>query len=200
MTTDTSTTRERILLEASLLFARQGYHRTSTREIAAAVGIRQPSLFYHFSSKTEIMRILQNEAIEGAVAAAERQLEAEGSPAARLRRYIVEDLMSLCRSPYNLAGTTTAAVLADPDFADVEARFRHLFDVRTSLIQHGIDTGEFLAVDAEFASRAIEWVIEGLSTDLGVEGPGDLESAIGEAADFCVRALLVDCTRLDEIR
>jgi AcrR family transcriptional regulator len=200
VTTDTSTTRERILLEASMLFARQGYHRTSTREIAAAVGIRQPSLFYHFSSKTEIMEILLNEAVDGAVAAVERQLDAEGSPAARLRRYIVEDLKSLCESPYNLSGTTTAAVLADPDFADVEARYRHLFDARTSLIQQGIDAGEFVPANAEFASRAIEWVIEGLNTDLGTERPADLESVISEAADFCVRALLVDCNRLDEIR
>jgi AcrR family transcriptional regulator len=198
--TDTSTTRERILFEASTLFAKQGYHRTSTREIAAAVGIRQPSLFYHFSSKAEIMRVLLHEALDGAVAAAERQLAAEGSPAARLRRYIVEDLMSLCRSPYNLAGTTTAAVLADPDFADIEARYRNLFDARTRLIQRGIDGGEFIVTSAEFASRAIEWVIEGLNTDLGMDRPDELESVIGEAADFCVRALLVDCSRLDEIR
>jgi AcrR family transcriptional regulator len=183
-----------------MLFAKQGYHRTSTREIAAAVGIRQPSLFYHFSSKTEIMEILLNEALDGAVAAVEGQLAAEGSPAARLHRYIVEDLRSLCQSPYNLAGTTTAAVLADPDFADVDARYRHLFDARTSLIQQGIDAGAFVAVDAEFASRAIEWVIEGLNTDLGTERPGDLESMLNEAADFCMRALLVDCTMLDEIR
>lgn len=200
MTTDTSTTRERILLEASMLFAKQGYHRTSTREIAAAVGIRQPSLFYHFSSKTEIMRILLNDAIDGAVAAVERQLGAEGSPAARLRRYIVEDLTSLCESPYNLAGTTTAPVLADPDFADVEAGYRRLFDARTTLIQQGIDSGEFVATSADFASRAIEWVIEGLSTELGAERPADLESVLDEAADFCVRALLVDCSKLDEIR
>src|SRR5581483_2006845 len=44
-------TRERILYEASNLFAREGYHGTTTREIAAAVGVRQPSLFYHFPSK-----------------------------------------------------------------------------------------------------------------------------------------------------
>jgi AcrR family transcriptional regulator len=200
VTTDTSTTRERILYEASMLFANQGYHRTSTREIAAAVGIRQPSLFYHFDSKAEIMRVLLHAAIDGAVAAVERQLGAEGSPAARLHRYVVEDLMSLCESPYYLAGTTTAAVLADPDFAEVEARYRRLFDARTRLIQQGIDAGEFLPVSAGFVSRAIEWVIEGLNTDMGTERPGDLESVIDEAADFCVRALLVDCTRLGEIR
>ena len=41
-----SSTRERILLEASYLFSRWGYHNTTTRDIAVAVGIRQPSLCF----------------------------------------------------------------------------------------------------------------------------------------------------------
>jgi AcrR family transcriptional regulator len=200
MTRNVSTTRERILLEASNLFARQGYHATSTRDIAAAVGIRQPSLFYHFSSKTEIMRPLLEDAVDGAVAAIEHQLEAEGSPAQRLHRYIVQDLVTLCSSPYNLAGTTTQAVLADADFAEVAARVHRLFEARTTLIRAGIEAGEFSPVNAEFASRAIEWVIEGLSTQIGAGTPQDLESVAKEVADFCVRALLVDCARLEEIR
>jgi len=200
MTVSAATTRERILLEASVLFARQGYHRTTTRDIAAAVGIQQPSLFYHFSSKTEIMSTLLHAAIDGALAAVESQLEADGSPAQRLHRYIVMDLVAVCESPYNLAGTTTQAVLADPEFEEAAGRFQRLFDARTRLIRAGIEVGEFSPVNAELASRAIEWVIEGLSTEIGAGRPEDLESIAGEVADFCVRALLVDCSSLDEIR
>jgi AcrR family transcriptional regulator len=200
MTTETSTTRERILVEASMLFAKQGYHRTSTREIAAAVGIRQPSLFYHFASKTEIMRVLLHAAIDGAVAAVREQLDLEGPPAQRLHRYIVQDLVTLCESPYDLAGTTTQAVLGDPDFAEAAERMQHLFDARTRLIQQGIADGAFVPVSAEFASRAIEWVIEGLSTEIGSDTPPDLDTVARDVADYCLRALLVDCTRLEEIR
>ena len=49
-----SETRERILVEASRLLAIRGYHGTTTREIARAVGISQPSLFFHFPSKGAI--------------------------------------------------------------------------------------------------------------------------------------------------
>ena len=55
---DWSSTRGRILLEASLLFAQRGYFGTSTRDIAEAVKIRQPSLFHHFQAKHEIFRTL----------------------------------------------------------------------------------------------------------------------------------------------
>ena len=52
-------TREQTLGVSSRLFTERGYRATSTRDIAEGVGIRQPSLFHHFSSKAEIMAELQ---------------------------------------------------------------------------------------------------------------------------------------------
>lgn len=46
--------RDRIVSEATRLFAQKGYGSTSVRELAEAVGVTKPTLYYHFGNKESL--------------------------------------------------------------------------------------------------------------------------------------------------
>lgn len=59
--TSGASTRERILAEALNLFAQHGYGGASMRELARSVGIRESSLYNHFSGKAAILEAIVSE-------------------------------------------------------------------------------------------------------------------------------------------
>jgi AcrR family transcriptional regulator len=195
---ESPTTRQRILREASALFAQKGYHGTSTREIATAVGIQQPSLFHHFESKEAIMSELIDFDLDAPLAVAEREAAATGSPAVRLFRYLAWDVQYLCESPYNLS--PVQLMLADPVFAGAVERYGRFVEVRESLIREAISAGEFIDVDPVFAQKAIVWMIRGTITDAEEQTPSQARDTADHLASFAVRALLRDPDELDQIR
>lgn len=196
--TDEIPTRERILREASRLFAKKGYHGTSTREIAEAVEIRQPSLFHHFPSKALIMSELIDLSNDQAAAVAQEQAEAEGSAALRLYRYLVWDIAYICRCPYDLSSAET--VLTEPAFAEKNAGHERLLSARRKMIQEAVDAGEFIKVDLDLAEKTIIWILRGDISDTVGQVRPDADVVADQLASFILRALLRDPDRLDEIR
>lgn len=55
--------RDAILATAASRFRRQGFERTSVREIAQALGMTSGSLFYHFATKEELLVAIMEEGV-----------------------------------------------------------------------------------------------------------------------------------------
>lgn len=56
--------RERLLAVATELFAQRGFHGTSLQAVANAVGIKKPSLLYHFPSKDALRQAVLDAMLE----------------------------------------------------------------------------------------------------------------------------------------
>jgi AcrR family transcriptional regulator len=59
--TEKTSTKQKILESAIDLFALKGYTETSVRELAAAVGVKEASLYNHFPSKNAILDYILSE-------------------------------------------------------------------------------------------------------------------------------------------
>ena len=195
---ETITTRERILRESSRLFAARGYYGSSTRDIAAAVGIQQPSLFHHFAHKQAIFQELLSYSLDDSATVAEYLAAAAGSPAARLYRFLVEDFRYLMESPYDLRSIFNSGVLEGEEFEPWGQTALRLHVAVADMIRQGIEAGEFIEIDVSFARQAVSGLM--LETirerSLGEELPAERPT---RTADFMVRALLVDPKRLKKV-
>ena len=64
---DAGNRRRQLVTGAAKLFRRQGFDATSTRDIAAAVGMQSGSPFYHFKSKGALLFAVMEEGMQGAI-------------------------------------------------------------------------------------------------------------------------------------
>jgi AcrR family transcriptional regulator len=185
-------TRERILIEASSLFARRGYHGTSTRAIADAVGIRQPSMFHHFSSKSEVMKALLRLSLTPARDLARGLANADGSAAERLACYELRIVDSILRSPFNLVGMFNDDVLETQEFEIWRRDGDELRGYQRDLITQGIEKGEFLPVEPSSAQYALEGLVIGVIRLHRGRPIDDVDATVTEVTTLAIRMLLAD--------
>ncbi|MEU8226970.1 helix-turn-helix domain-containing protein [Kribbella sp. NPDC048915] len=161
---------------AASLFSTQGYEKTSLREIAEQVGITKASLYYHYSSKQELLRAIVGTFLEDMFAVLRRAEDLPWSPENErelLGAYV--DVVVQHRSTGPTLLRDIAAVLAafgdDLDSLIAQAR-------RFQLWLAGPDP---TPADRLRAAAAVETVGAALSADLDLG-----------ATDAEIRAVLLD--------
>lgn len=196
----TSPTREQILFVASNLFAAQGYHGTTTREIAEVVGIRQPSLFHHFESKAAIMGALLEEDLGRTVLDRERLARADEPASVRLYRYILREIRHIVSSRYNVAGIYSEEVRTSAELAPWYARRRRLHRAIDHIVRDGVSSGEFVDIPVDVVRASILGTLERALTGYsGGQAPFD-PVIVDQITTLLLRALVVDMTTIQQIR
>jgi len=78
----------RILRESAAIFAAKGYDRASIRDISAATGVSLSGLYYYFSSKEELLFLIQDHCFGTLHHRLVEELEGRDDPVDRLRIFI----------------------------------------------------------------------------------------------------------------
>ena len=186
-------TRARILEAAARLFATKGYTASSTREIAAAVGIQQPGLYKHFASKEAILVALCDRVVGYPTSVAQQLADLRPSPEVALYRYLYETCMHMCREPYLLAALLRTAELRLGEFPAWQEANRSAISHITNLVAEGIDSGAVREIRRESASRLLLGLVEMLVTP---NEPVPSEDDVVAIMDFAFNSLLRDRRRL----
>ncbi|MEN9804873.1 MAG: hypothetical protein RIS41_1720 [Actinomycetota bacterium] len=199
---DLSSTPSRILAEASRLFATYGFHGTSTRDIAEAVGIRQPSLFHHFGTKHAILATLLNLDLDQLTRRLRLITKSAESPAVKLHAHLTLDVVHVLEFPFDVRGLyfKNEEVPADEEFTDQRRKLDAVHRQIRGLVKLAIAEGQFAPVDPEFVRLLVSSTIIGVMWTRGPVPTRGSRSRSQELPDFLLRGLLQRHDDLTQIK
>lgn len=148
--------RRRILLAAVEAFSLQGYHPTSTREIAQRAGMSPAAMYVHYGSKAELLFEICRTALAALVADVTAAVEARDTPPTRLEAFM-ESLVAWVASNLALTRVIEAGIvdLDAEHLAEVRGIQNQLVAFVRDELRAGADRGAFTVGDAEATTRAL---------------------------------------------
>lgn len=144
--------RGRLLLGAAYLFYKQGYDKTTVRQLGEFIGIQSGSLFHHFKSKDDILATVMEQTIIYNFARLKKAAERSNDPEQQLRDLIRAELISI-------TGDTGAAmaVLVHEWFALSKEKQDYLLKMRNEYEQIWLDVIEKLRALGKVKHDAFIW-------------------------------------------
>ncbi len=185
-------TRDEILEAAAQIFSQKGFHAASMQDIAQAVNLQKASLYYHVSSKQEILLALLDQALNMLI---EHMLEITSQPSPpdiKLRKAMNAYLQDMLEHK-----ELASVLLLEHRSLEPELHARHIprrdrFErLWRDLIQQGLDEDVFCCVDPNLSARALLGVMNWTITWYRSDGKLTPEMISDQFADLFLNGLLV---------
>lgn len=186
--------REQLLDTAAELFARVGYARATTAELAKAAGVTEPIIYRHFNSKKDLFVAIIERAARDTQDHWEEVLEGATDSAHRLKVLVGDNPMvsAVGRLRYQVFLQAITEV-SDPDIA--HAVSNHISNLHAFLTREVRRAQEDKRVTRVFSAELIAWILihvglgYGILSTMGVKGQG--EDASGMHVQQMLERLLV---------
>jgi TetR/AcrR family fatty acid metabolism transcriptional regulator len=154
--------RAQILAAASTVFARQGFHRTTVREVAREAGIADGTIYLYFASKQELLLALLGQLGRVGERPADFAELAGADARAALGSYLHRRFEDL-RDWRQLFAAVFPEVLADPGLRAVQAaQTVPAFEAAEAELARRIEAGELPPLDPALLARAAAGSVLGL--------------------------------------
>jgi AcrR family transcriptional regulator len=188
--------RAQLLKAAQRVFTRKGFHAASVADVVAEAGVSQGTVYHYFDSKEALLLAVFTEWETG-------NLQEEVGQALQAAPTAVGKLGLLARAATRRVSSSMQLLEASVEFwshiprnAGIRKGFKRMFglmaaDIAT-VIQHGIDTGEFRKVDAMVMARLMIATYDGLVLQWLADRKGiDWEACTETLTGVMLQGLLV---------
>lgn len=156
MTSSTLNRKQQILIIAARLFEKKGYNATSMRDLAKEVGVEPASIYSHYRSKEDILKIICDQISNEFFEAQEKKVSKEENPVEQLRSAITAHISVIA----NNMGTASVffkewKYLSEPNYTSFAAKRSNYESVFRNIIQKGIEEDYFETVDVNFIIKLL---------------------------------------------
>jgi AcrR family transcriptional regulator len=147
--------RDEIIDTSARVFARRGYHATGIAELCDVNGFGKGAFYYYIGSKEELLAAIHDRVMDEVMVGADRVATAGGPPSVQLAMLGEELLDVIHRYPDHVWVFLHEFPALTAERADQFRGRRREYERRVeAVIQAGIDTGEFRAVDPRLTALA----------------------------------------------
>jgi AcrR family transcriptional regulator len=183
--------RRTVLEAAARLFAQRGFGGTNLQDIADALGISRPALYYYFKSKDDILASLVEEVtVFSGHQATELAAKADFNPSETLRQMVYSHAKWLLEHSieFRVVDRTENDLPAATRRTHDKAK-RALLDNFIRTIERGIELGHFRPVDATVTAFSVIGMCSWTAWWFSPEGRVPLDEVARSIADFAVAGL-----------
>ncbi|BCZ21968.1 TetR/AcrR family transcriptional regulator [Mycobacterium senriense] len=182
----------RMYATATELFAQRGFAGTSLQDIADAMGITRPALYYYVKSKDDLLARLIAEITAGNTAQIREVAEnAALDPVAKLSK--IAEIMALnrARQPSRFVLLARSEAALPTDLATIhETTKRAMLRILIGVIRDGVDTGHFRHVEPRMAALQIIGMCNWVAWWFHKDDATSAEIVAADIADLAVASLV----------
>lgn len=173
---------------AADLFFKLGYHGTSLRDIASAVGVQPASIYHHFESKQALLFAVLNRTLDDLIDSGQRVLVSEPEPRGQLRGLVREFVKLVAARPREGAVGDTEMGSLDPAnravLVEKRDRYQRLLE---HVIEYGCERGLFRVSDIKMTVFAILGMCNHVSLWFRPNGRLGIDTVSGLLGDIALR-------------
>ena len=184
---DAAPTRERILEAAAELFYELGYHGTTTRAVAARVGIQAGSIYNHFPSKQDMLYRIALDTMDGALRGSAEAIDGLDEPEDRLRALVERMVRDHATTRFRNKVTDDQLSALDPEKrVEIVAMRDALEQMHRSILAEGARTAGWQIADVAITAFAIVTMCTAVATWFREDGRLTVDEVAHQYGDLAI--------------
>lgn len=174
-----------ILQEAARLFREKGYRASTLRELARRSGVKGGSIYYHFTSKQEILYQIMDETMTNLLLGLEYELRGERDPVRRLSKGVAFHIRYHLESRDETHVTDTELINLEDDLRQrIVSKREEYEETFAGILEQGARSGVMNIGSIKLASIAVLQMCTGIPYWFNDEGPLSVDEVVARYTDF----------------